>query len=133
MTEAEGETIYLGVEDVLTLYSEIFGYTLREAEDHLRNRDGLEGALARPLWQAHYGGADLAKQAAVLAHGIAESQLFVDGNKRTALAAMRLFLLVNGFEVAASQEEKAQWILDLSADLDEAGLAEVLRHVMRAT
>ena len=124
------ETVYLGLDDVLTLYAEIFRCSRDQARDQLRNREGLEGALARSLWQAHYGNADLAKQAAVLAHGIAEGQMFVDGNKRTALAALRLFLLVNGFDVNATQEEKAQWILDLSDELDEDGLAERLRESM---
>ena len=132
MAEWEGdETVYLGVDDILSLYAEVFQCTKEQARDQLRNSEGLEGALARPLWQAHYGKADIAKQAAVLAHGIAEGQLFVDGNKRTALAALRLFLLVNGFVVDASQREKAQWILDLSKDLDEDGLAAKLRESMR--
>lgn len=38
-------------------------------------------------------------QAAVLAHGIAEGQSFLDGNKRLALVAMLTFLEVNGFSV----------------------------------
>jgi hypothetical protein len=32
----------------------------------------------------------------VLAHGIAEGQWFIEGNKRAALAALHTFLLVNG-------------------------------------
>jgi hypothetical protein len=46
-----------------------------------------------------------------LAHGLAEGQLFVDGNKRVALAALHTFLLVNGLQIDASQEERAHWIL----------------------
>jgi prophage maintenance system killer protein len=34
-------------------------------------------------------------QAAILAQGMAQSQSFVDGNKRTALLAMTTFLAVN--------------------------------------
>jgi death-on-curing protein len=112
-----GEAVYLGVDDVLELYAGIFQGTVEEAADQLRSRSGLEGALARPLWHAHYSGADLAMQAAVLAHGIAETQPFVDGNKRIALAALRTFLLVNGYQVTASQSERAAWILDVSEGL----------------
>lgn len=36
-------------------------------------------------------------QAAVLAHGIAEPQSFVDGNKREALIALVTFLELNGY------------------------------------
>jgi prophage maintenance system killer protein len=42
----------------------------------------------RPSSYAFYQSGDLALQASVLAHGIAEGQYFVDGNKRTALAAL---------------------------------------------
>jgi death-on-curing family protein len=87
----ENEPVYLTPEDVLELYGLIVGATAAEAADHLRNRDGLESTLARPATYAHYEDADLALQAAVLAHGIAESQLFIDGNKRTALVAMLTF------------------------------------------
>jgi hypothetical protein len=38
-------------------------------------------------------------QAAVLAHGIAEGQSFLDGNKRVALIAMLTFLEVNGIGI----------------------------------
>jgi death-on-curing protein len=68
----------------------------------------------RPSSYAFYQSGDLALQAAVLAHGIAEGQHFVDGNKRTALAAMHTFLVTNGFEIQASQPQRAQWILDLA-------------------
>jgi death-on-curing family protein len=68
----------------------------------------------RPSPYTFYQSGDLALQAAVLAHGIAEGQYFVDGNKRTALAAMHTFLVTNGFEIQASQQQRAQWILDLA-------------------
>jgi hypothetical protein len=46
--------VYLTLDDVLELYGLIIGATVREARDQLRNRDGLEGALARPRTYAHY-------------------------------------------------------------------------------
>lgn len=82
----------------------------------------------RPKTRAHYQQADIASQAAVLAHGIAETQPFIDGNKRTALAAMLTFIAVNGYELRASQAERADWILRLSAGLDIEGLADVIRR-----
>jgi death on curing protein len=79
---------------------------------------------------AHYQGVDFAMQAAVLASGIAETQPFVEGNKRAALAAMLTFIAVNGFEVAASQEQLADWIVQLSASLDANGLAALIRNAL---
>ena len=111
----EGEPIYLELADALELYAAIIGGTVEQAGDHLRNRTDLEGALARPRAYAHYEGADLAMQASALAHGIAESQTSIDGNKRLALVAMLTFLEINGFAVDASDVELAGWIIGLSA------------------
>ena len=79
----------------------------------------------------------MALQAAVLAHGIAEGQYFVDGNKRVALVALRVFLRMNGFDVVATPEQCAGWILDLSepGPAPEAKierLAAVLRSILRS-
>jgi hypothetical protein len=66
--EFEAEPIHLELADVLELYAAIIGGTVMEAGNQLRDRSGLEGALARPRAYAHYEDADLALQAAVLAH-----------------------------------------------------------------
>jgi death-on-curing protein len=79
---------------------------------------------------AHYKRADFAMQAAVLTTGIAETQPFVEGNKRAALAAMLTFISINGFELTASQEQLADWIIQLSADLDAEGLAVLIRNAL---
>lgn len=85
MPEAEDlEPVYLTLEDALELYAAIIDGSPTQARDQLRSRAGLKGALERPASHAHYESADLALQAAVLAHGIAEGQSFVDGNKRLA-------------------------------------------------
>jgi death-on-curing protein len=127
---AEGRHLYLELGEVLELYAEIFGCTVREAEDQLRDPHGLEGALGRPAHYAYYKGADIALLAAVLAQGIAEGQHFIEGNKRTALATMRTFLLIHGFDVSASQEERARWILRLSEGLTPEELAAELRRFL---
>jgi death on curing protein len=126
----EMEPFYLTLEDVLELYGLIVGATAAEAADHLRNRDGLESALARPATYAHYEDADPALQATVLAHGIAEGQLFIDGNKRTALVAMLTFLEINGLRVEATDPELAGWILSFSTGATPEDVAKLLRSVL---
>lgn len=42
---------------------------------------------------------------------------FVDGNKRTAHAAMKLFLLQNGFELFANEDEQFQIVMDAGKGL----------------
>lgn len=130
--EQSGETepVYLTLDDILGLYGLIVGATVAEAGDHLRNRDGLESALARPATYAYYENADLALQATVLAHGIAEGQLFIDGNKRTALVAMLTFLEINGLRVDAMDPELADWILSFSAGAKPEDVAKLLRSAL---
>jgi death-on-curing protein len=63
----------------------------------------------------------------VLAHGIAETQPFIDGNKRTALVAMLTFLEINGYRVRATDRELADWIISLSRGTTPESLAQILR------
>lgn len=128
----ELELVYLTLPDVLDLYALIIEATTLEGADQLRNRDGLQSALARPETYAHYQSADLALQAAVLAHGIAEGQPFIDGNKRTALVAMLTFLEINRLRVAASDPELADWIISFSAGATPEDVAERLRSALRS-
>jgi death on curing protein len=129
--EDDLELIYLTLEDALELYAAIVDGTAEQAVALLRSRSALEGALARPASYAHYQNADLALQAAVLAHGLAESQAFLDANKRLALVAMLTFLEANGYRVEATDPELAGWIIDLSAGLTPEQLAEAIRPRLR--
>jgi death-on-curing protein len=128
----EFEPVYLTLADVLELHALIIGATAAEAADQLRNRAGLESAIARPETYAHYQDADLALQAAVLAHRIAEGQQFIDGNKRTALIAMLVFLEVNGWRVEASDPELADWILSFSQGATPEAVAKLVISTMRS-
>lgn len=96
----------------------------------VRDRNGLESALARPMQS--FGGQDFypaaVDKAAALLHGLATTQCFVDGNKRTAWMSCVVFLrgmdLHFGIDDAAddfvvalaekrlTQEEAGLWILD---------------------
>lgn len=128
---SEGEPIYLEIADALELYAAIIDTTVEQAGDHLRNRDGLESALARPRSYAHYENADISLQSAALAHGIAESQTFIDGNKRLALVAMLTFLEINGHAVDPTDAELARWIIGLSRGTTPEQLAESVRKRLR--
>jgi death-on-curing protein len=129
--EHEG-IFYLELEDALDVYAELFEMSPLEARDHLRSQTGLEGALDRPLNYTYYApDADIALLAAVLVHGIAETQPFLDGNKRTAYFACLNFLDANGYALDASQGQVAEWIEQLSdRSLDAEGLVERLRMIL---
>jgi len=89
----------------------------------------LESALARPQnLHAYEPETDLASLAAAYAFGIAKNHTFVDGNKRTALVVMRTFLILNGSDINASQEDKYLTILALAeGSLAEDTLAQWIR------
>jgi death-on-curing protein len=109
---------------------------LRQLAEHggdggLRDQGLLESALARPKNLLAYGDPepDLPALAASYAFGIARNHPFIDGNKRTAYVVCRTFLLLNGLDVKASQENKYLTFLKLAqGDLSEEQLAEWLRE-----
>ena len=128
----ESEPVYIELVDALEFYASIIAGTTEQAADQLRDQAGLESALGRPRNYAHYQEADLALQAAALAHGVAESQAFIDGNKRLALVSMLTFLEINGYEINATDPELAGWIISLSAGTTPEELAELIRSRLQA-
>lgn len=94
----------------------------------LRDKGMLESALMRPQHKFAYGEPDLFDLAAAYAYGIARNHPFIDGNKRTALVAPRTFLLINGYQISASKEDRLQTFLALAAgELSEEELASWFR------
>ena len=101
--------------------------------DGIRDAGLLESALARPRNLAAYGEPDVAALAASYAFGLVRNHPFVDGNKRSGLIALELFLELNGFELVADDAACVMTILSLAAGrLDEGGLAEWIRSNMEA-
>jgi death-on-curing protein len=106
------EPRWLDVDIVLDFHAEqlaLFG-----GADGIRDRGLLESALARPINKFAYGETDLAVLAAAYGFGIARNHPFVDGNKRSALAAMIVFLGLNHIDLDAPQETATAIILGLA-------------------
>lgn len=79
-------TVYPTIEEVLLLHSRLlerFG-----GMPGLRDRGGLEAALARPQ-QGYYN--DLIEEAASLWESLSQNHPFVDGNKRVAITVTAAF------------------------------------------
>ena len=96
----------------------------------LRDRSGLESGIASPRNLLEYGNPtpDIAAMAAQYAFAIGCNQVFIDGNKRTALVVGRTFLILNGHDLNASQDEKYTVIMKLvNRDIDVGKLAEWMR------
>ena len=99
----------------------------------VRDAGLLESALARPRNLAHYGEPDLCELAAAYAFGLARNHPFIDGNKRSAFVATELFLVVNGWQLVASDADCVLIMLSLaSGEIDEPTFAAWLRARVRA-
>jgi death-on-curing protein len=118
-------TAYLSTDDVIDLYIVAVRATGDEPQG-LRDRGLLESAVMRPQFLAHYGGADLFEQAAVLTHGISQSQALVDGDKRAALQAVSVFLRINGVCLPADRMPFARLMLKVAEPEIEPSQAEAM-------
>ena len=108
------EPAFLTLDEVLAIQAEqIERYGGTEG---LRDSGLLESALAMPA--ATYGGeflhSTLFEMAAAYLFHLCNNHPFLDGNKRTALAACLAFLWLNDLEVAADPDEIAELVLDVA-------------------
>lgn len=102
MTGTRAEPVWLSVTQVRMLHAE--SLNLFGGSPGIRDLGMLESALARPVNKWHYDGMDnLFALAAAYGYGIARNHAFVDGNKRTALLAIRAFLFRNGYEFSPDE------------------------------
>ena len=68
-------------------------------------------------------------KAAQLCYGIANNHPFTDGNKRTALHSMYVYLIINGFDITATQQDVENLIIDIAAgNMTNTELAQWLRE-----
>jgi death-on-curing protein len=100
----------------------------------IRDLGLLESALARPQnAHAHSPKILLPELGAMYGIAIVRNHLFVDGNKRTGLVALELFLDLNGFDLDADDAATVRAILALAAGetTDPAFVAWVSQHARR--
>ena len=124
-----------------TWISEDFALAIHERQlaEHgggsgIRDRGMFESAMARPLQLHSYGGegVGIPDYAAAYAFGLARNHPFVDGNKRTAYVVCRTFLVINGWDLVGTMEERYAAFVSMSAgEMDEASFTEWLRHHAR--
>lgn len=106
---------YLTVHEVLVIYDHI----IRESGGGIGVRDlgALESAVAQP--RMTFGGEELyptlSEKAVSLGFSLIQNHPFVDGNKRIGHAAMELFLILNGHEIDATEDEQYDIILKVAA------------------
>jgi death-on-curing protein len=74
-------------------------------QDGVRDPWALESAVIHPRNVFYYAQGDLFDVAAAYAFHLAESQAFLDGNKRTGIAVALVFLRLNGVTVSSATGE----------------------------
>lgn len=96
----------------------------------------LASAAARPRASAFGQPAyrEFVEQAAALMHSLARNHPLIDGNKRLAWAATRVFCLLNGRDLAFTVDEAEALVVGVAAGhLDVPQIAAALaRHLTRA-
>src|SRR5687768_10300858 len=106
---------YLTLEDVEALHDDIIN-TIGGSHG-IRDEGALKSAISQP--EASFGGEDLypsiLEKAVALAFSLISNHPFVDGNKRTGYLALRVFLEINGYDVAGRPEDKERIILGVAA------------------
>lgn len=96
--------------------------------DGLRDENAILSALASAQNTYLYGPRDLHDVAASYAFHLAESQAFLDGNKRTGLGAALTFLHLNGCVDAGDGLVLYDAMIAIARrELDKVGLAALLR------
>ena len=126
--------IYLDESDVREIHESqisLFG-----GQAGIRNLSGLSSAVSQP--KSTFDGEDLYpdvfSKAAILAYCIAENQVFVDGNKRTALVAALTFLRVNGHKIPPVENQLYNAMIAIAEKkMSKDELADLLKSVTQVS
>jgi len=112
---------YLTARQILLIHSMVIDET--GGSHGVRSRDAVLSLVSAPKQKVFdtelYP--DVFSKASVLAHNIIKFHPFVDGNKRTGMAAAAVFLADNGYELSAKDgeiEKLALAIIKNKLDLD---------------
>jgi len=100
------------VEQIHKLLIDTFG-----GSHGIRDLSALESALVRPFQT--FDNKELYStpidKAASLIESILNNHPFIDGNKRTGYVLARLFLLQNGVDIKASQQDKYEFVMNIAS------------------
>lgn len=101
----------------------------------IRDIELLKSAIGMPM--TSYGGdflhTDAYEMAAAYLFHLVKNHPFLDGNKRVGAVAALVFLLLNGYDFDAPEEDFAELVLAVArGELDKAQVAVFIRRWCRA-
>mgnify|MGYP001048941157 FL=1 len=106
--------IWISTEDILLIHSRVIEGS--GGLDGLRDRDGLEAAIAAPMQT--FDGQELypsdIEKIARLGFGLASNHAFVDGNKRISAMMTQLLLKWNGYDLTLRTGELADMFIAIA-------------------
>jgi len=123
---------YLTVGEVLELYNRVMKQS--GGSVGILDLGSLESAVAQP--RMTFNGEELyptiVDKASALGYSIIQNHPFVDGNKRAGHAALETFLVLNGYEISASEDEQVEVVLGVAfGKIDRSTFTEWLRsHIV---
>ncbi|WP_269542053.1 type II toxin-antitoxin system death-on-curing family toxin [Cerasicoccus fimbriatus] len=122
--------VFLTTEQVERLHRR--SLDLYGGQDGLRDRPLFEGSVAQAQQVFVYEEADVFGIAAAYCFHLAQAQAFVDGNKRTAVAAGLTFLNLNGIETDRDISDRLYdaMIAIANRQLSRQELADLLRELL---
>ena len=118
------------VEEFHQIIIEAFG-----GANGIRDLAALESALARPFQT--FDDNELhptpIHKAAALIESILINHPFIDGNKRTGYVLLRIYLISNGLDIQASQEEKYDFVINIASGQTkfESILEWLTKHIVK--
>lgn len=125
---------YLKAAEIIAIHDQIVEAT--GGSLGIRESELLESIALKP--QASFAGNELYPskfaKAAALYEALCNYHVFIDGNKRTSAIAMYRFLVVNGYELVATNQELEIYTLSISnSHPDLANVAEwVEKHAKKS-
>ncbi len=123
--ELTGSIRYLDVGDLIELNSDLIQLYTPDEQSGVFYDEGLESAQQRPANFRYYNQTqDLLLLGAVLFTSLIQNHPFHNANKRTAFAACRMFLLLNGAQFEPPLEEAIEAAVGVAVhDYDEEQIA----------
>ena len=122
------EPVFLTVAQVAALHR--ISLEQHGGQDGLRDEAAFKSAVQQSLNTWFYAQGDIYDVAAAYAFHLAESQAFLDGNKRTGMAAALTFLRLNGASVPRNTSELYAAMIAISArQIGKPELAALFRKL----
>ena len=107
--------IQLTIQDIYELHTQLENTFI--LSPGIRDKNLLASAVNTPF-QTFMGNdlyPSIYDKAAQLCYGIANNHPFIDGNKRTALHSMYVYLIINGYDIIATQQDVENLIINVAA------------------